>query len=123
MGGKGQAGALGGKGDMGGQMGAAQHQNAAANIAELRAAVPCRAECVSGCDSIKDADKPECKACASCMEKADKPGMPIKMAISEIKKGAEKRRLGEGMSSQSKIDAASDNIDKMNKGSGSAYPP
>jgi len=114
-------GGKGGMGDMGGQMGNANHQNAAADIAELRAAMPCRAECVTGCDSIKDADKPECKACASCMEKADKPGMPIKMAIDQVKHGAEKRRLGEGMSSQSKIDAASDNIDKMNQGSDEAF--
>merc|ERR1712086_752088 len=108
-------GGKGGVGDVGGQMGNANHQNAAADIAELRAAMPCRAECVTGCDSIKDADKPECKACASCMEKADKPGMPIKM---EIDQGSDEAfdKMFAKMSPQDRARAKNDELFNMMKG-------
>merc|ERR1711935_445808 len=111
-------GGKGGMGDVGGQMGNANHQNAAADIAELRAAMPCRAECVTGCDSIKDADKPECKACASCMEKADKPGMPIKMAIDQVKQGADEAfdKMFAKMSPQDRARAKNDELFNMMKG-------
>lgn len=94
-----------------------------AAIAKLQAARPCQTECISGCDSRKDAEKPQCKACAECMEKADKPGIPIKMAIAQVKQYASgnggKGKLGE--SAQSKIAAASDKIDEMNAGSAHAF--
>merc|ERR1711934_354496 len=33
---------------------------------------PCTAFCPQGCDSDKDSNKPACKACAACWERAEK---------------------------------------------------